>query len=486
MQNHTTQRAHTYNNLFDIGLLPPQDLGAESIIIGVLLNSDYEAKQTVYERVRESDFFNTAYAHVFRIISEYRDQGKEADIIKVRTELSKAGVLEQYGGVKWVMELSNPFCWGEALHTNIDHVINCSIKRKTIETLKPLIYKMHDMSYDAHEVIPDLEDVGVGVLERLSVSGASKLNEVIIDVMTDVGARASGITKDGVRTYINSVDRLIHQWGNSDLIVVGARPAMGKTSFIVSAGLNMAKNNVPVGVFSLEMSSKQLVSRIISQELEIASDDIMKRAMDETRLMHVNKNLNKLDGLPMYFDDKAALSIEDFKVRAARMVKTHGVKCIFVDYLQLMTSRESNKRGTNREQEISSISRGLKVTAKELNIPIVVLSQLSREVEKRSDKRPLLSDLRESGSIEQDADQVGFLYRPEYYGVTQDQNGCDVSGIGEYICAKNRNGGLGIARMRFIPEYTKYCDESVGYAPSQMKPNTDFTQSANQIDEAPF
>jgi replicative DNA helicase len=345
---------------------------------------------------------------------------------------------------------------------------------------------MHDMSYDAHEVIPDLEDVGVGVLERLSVSGASKLNEVIVDVMTDVGARASGITKDGVRTYINSVDRLIHQWGNSDLIVVGARPAMGKTSFIVSAGLNMAKNNVPVGVFSLEMSSKQLVSRIISQELEIASDDIMKRAMDETRLMHVNKNLNKLDGLPMYFDDKAALSIEDFKVRAARMVKTHGVKCIFVDYLQLMTSRESNKRGTNREQEISSISRGLKVTAKELNIPIVVLSQLSREVEKRSDKRPLLSDLRESGSIEQDADQVGFLYRPEYYGVTQDQNGGDVSGIGEYICAKNRNGGLGIARMRFIPEYTKYCDESVGYAPSQMKPNTDFTQSANQIDEAPF
>ncbi len=486
MKNHTTPRDRTYNNLFDIALIEPQDIGAEAIIIGVLLSNDYASKQIIYERIREVDFYDVGYAHVFRIIAEYRNNSKDVDIVCIRTELSKAGVLDEYGGVNWVMALSTPYCWGEALQTNIDHVINCSIKRMAIQTLKPLVYKIHDMQYDGQEIIPDLEKIGSEILDRVSVEGATKLNEVIVDVMSDVGARASGITQDGVRSYIMSVDNLIHQWGNSDLIIVASRPAMGKTSFIVSVGLNMAKNQIPVGIFSLEMSSKQLVSRIISQELEIASDDIMKRAMDETRLTYVNRNLNKLDGLPMYFDDKASLSIEEFKVRATRMVKTHGVKCIFVDYLQLMTSRESGKRGTNREQEIASISRGLKVTAKELDIPIIVLSQLSREVEKRADKRPLLSDLRESGSIEQDADQVGFLYRPEYYGVTEDHNGNDVRGIGEYICAKNRNGGLGIARMRFVPEYTKYCDEANVYVPTQMKPNTDFTQPTNNLEDEPF
>jgi len=264
----------------------------------------------------------------------------------------------------------------------------------------------------------------------------------------------------GVPSGFTNLDRVTSGWQPTELIILAARPAMGKTAFVVSALRNAAVDHgKPVAIFSLEMSSVQLVNRLISAEAEIDSEKIRKGTLAPHEWTQLHHKIQRLTEAPIFIDDTPALSILELRAKCRRLKAQHDIQMVVIDYLQLMSGDSSNKGGGNREQEIASISRALKNLAKELNVPVIALSQLSRAVETRGgDKKPQLSDLRESGSIEQDADMVCFLYRPEYYNITQDENGNSTVGIGEVIIAKNRSGSLDTVQLRFVGKYTKFCD----------------------------
>lgn len=259
---------------------------------------------------------------------------------------------------------------------------------------------------------------------------------------------------NGLLTGVESIDRILKGFKAPDYIVIAGRPAMGKTALVVTLAKNISINlNKPVGIFSLEMSNDQLFTRMVSAETAIPTDEIFN-GLNKYQLESVEHYLPKLISSNLYFDDTAGLKLSQFKQKARRMVNQYHVELIIIDYLQLMTG--DGKSSGNRESEISEISRGIKKIAKELNVPIIALSQLSRAVESRADKIPMLSDLRESGSIEQDADIVGMLFRPEYYGIKQDEMGNDTTGKGYLIISKHRNGKLGWCPMNFIPHLTKF------------------------------
>ena len=264
----------------------------------------------------------------------------------------------------------------------------------------------------------------------------------------------------GIPSGFTNLDRLTGGWQRSDLVIMAARPGMGKTAFVLSIARNAAVDfKRPIAVFSLEMSSMQLVNRLISGEAEISSEKLRKGNLEPWEWEKLTKKVGSLSEAPLFIDDSPGLNIFELRAKCRRLKMQHDVQMIIIDYLQLMSGGVDGKSGGNREQEISTISRGLKGIAKELNIPVIALSQLSRAVETRGgDKRPMLSDLRESGAIEQDADMVIFLYRPEYYGITEDENNNSVRGIGEIIIAKHRNGALDTVRAKFIGQFAKFAD----------------------------
>ncbi|MEO7080682.1 MAG: replicative DNA helicase, partial [Flavobacteriales bacterium] len=267
----------------------------------------------------------------------------------------------------------------------------------------------------------------------------------------------------GIPTGFAQLDKLTAGWQRSDMIIVAARPAMGKTAFVLSMARNIAvEHKQPVAVFSLEMSSTQLVTRLIASESGISSEKLRKGELNDQEFTVLHQNIARLSNAPIFIDDTPALNIFELRAKCRRLKSQHNVQLIIIDYLQLMTAGAEGQRGGNREQEISSISRSIKSIAKELDVPIIALSQLSRAVETRGgDKKPMLSDLRESGAIEQDADLVCFLYRPEYYKIHEDEHGSTI-GIGEVIVAKHRNGAIDTVRLRFIPELAKFTDLETG------------------------
>ncbi|MEY3585712.1 MAG: replicative helicase, partial [Bacteroidota bacterium] len=261
----------------------------------------------------------------------------------------------------------------------------------------------------------------------------------------------------GVPTGFHGLDKITSGWQRSDMIVLAARPGMGKTAFVLSMARNSAVDyNMGVAIFSLEMSAVQLVKRLIASETRLPAEKLRKGDLKEHEFQQLHSRITKLATAPIFIDDTAGISVFDFRAKCRRLKAQHNIEMIIIDYLQLMSAKDG-KGGGNREQEISTISRSIKEIAKELNVPIIALSQLSRSVETRGgDKKPMLSDLRESGAIEQDADIVSFIYRPEYYNITQDDNGNSLHGIGEIIIAKHRNGALDSVQLRFVPEYARF------------------------------
>jgi replicative DNA helicase len=244
-----------------------------------------------------------------------------------------------------------------------------------------------------------------------------------------------------------------------NLIYIAARPGVGKTGLMISIAIAAARENKPVAIFSMEMTKEELMFRITAQIAQVEVERIMSQKPDEAELQSIHANLGKVEGLPIYIDDTPALSIFDFRAKATVLKEQYGIELIMTDYVQLMTTGVTqNKYGGSREQEISVISRGSKQVAKELNVPVVALSQLTREVEKRTDKRPQLSDLRDSGSLEQDADAVVFIYRPEYHHEYTDKNGNSTIGVAEIIISKNRNGKIANKKCRFISKFAQFTD----------------------------
>jgi replicative DNA helicase len=314
--------------------------------------------------------------------------------------------------------------------------------------------------HDALEIYTNFMDDMNAVFQVNLKDGAKRMPDIVSEATSSIISRYNmDVVVSGCSTSIQAVDRILGGHQKSDLTYMAGRPAMGKTAMALSEVISLAKKNIPVAFFSLEMSNVQLVYRLASMESGISAEKLMKYKLDKQELQEYYMTVDILNGLPIYIDDSSSLTVFDFRAKLKQLVYKHKIEIAYIDYVQLMSLGGGNKRNNvSREQELSAISRTLKQVAKECNIPIVVLSQLSRQVESRQDKRPMLSDLRESGSLEQDADVVVFLYRPEYYGITEADDGSSTEGLAEFIVAKQRNGGTGIVPIRFKHETMQYVD----------------------------
>jgi len=461
----------------DGGRVPPQALDLEEAVLGAML-IDREALGRAIDLLQPEAFYTEPHQHIFASISRLFGAGQAVDILTVTQDLRQQGLLEMVGGEYKLIHLSQRVSSSAHVEYHARIVVQKHIQRELIRI--------------SSEIIEDAFDEGTDVLELLDKSEQSLFNvaqgnlkrnyESSLDLVKQALDRIQEISKkeglSGVPSGFTGVDRVTSGWQRSDLIIIAARPGMGKTAMVLSMARNMAvDHSIPVAIFSLEMSSVQLIMRLIASETGINSETLRKGNLSPTEWKQLTTKVHALENAPLYIDDTPGLSIFDLRAKCRRLVSTHKVGIIVIDYLQLMTAAVGKGSG-NREQEISTISRSLKSIAKELQVPVIALSQLSRAVETRGgSKRPLLSDLRESGAIEQDADIVSFIYRPDYYQIHEwddDQTPCE--GQAEFIIAKHRNGSLENVRLRFEGAMAKFSDlDSRPSAPSAV-----FESSMNQ------
>lgn len=440
------------------GKMPPQALELEEAVLGAML-IEKEAPVRVLDALRSDVFYKEANQTIFESIKSLFERGEPVDLLTVTNDLRKSGKLEFVGGAYYITHLTNRVASSANIEYHSKILIQKWIQRELIRISGEISTKAFDVTIDAFELLDDAEKKLFAVKNDSIKKNYDTIENLIHKAITQIESlkdHQDGLT--GVASGFTALDRITAGWQKSDLIILAARPGMGKTAFVLSMARNAAVDfGIPVAVFSLEMSSIQLVTRLISGETQLAGEKLKTGNLKDFEWEQLNARVQKLSDAPIYIDDTPQLSIFDLRAKARRLKSNRNIELLVVDYLQLMRGDEGNKSG-NREQEISYISRNLKSLAKELDIPIIALAQLSRAVEQRPDKRPLLSDLRESGSIEQDADMVGFIYRPEYYGYKDDDEGHDIRGMAEIIIAKHRNGPTNTARLRFKGEYAKFED----------------------------
>lgn len=440
----------------NISKLLPQDADLERAILGVIL-LEKESILKAAPILKEGHFYEVNHQLIYKTIYKLFVDGKPCDMVTVAIELKKSGNIEVIGGVTYLQQLTNRVNSSVTLESNIRYLQEIAIKREIIHISSKVLDSCHSDTSDGFEILSMVQNRINSLIKGMDNGRTKHISVIMKECFEHLEASISKQGLTGVLTGFSSLDEITGGWQNSDLIIMAARPGMGKTALVVSMARNMALMfNQPVALFSLEMSDRQLVNRIIAGETKSYSSNQLNRgAIDNAELNHILQVTGPLGGCPLYIDDTAGLSIVAFRTKAYRLVAEFGVKCIIVDYLQLMKAESKG----NREQEISEISRTLKMVAKELNIPIIALSQLSRAVESRGgDKRPMLSDLRESGAIEQDADIVTFIYRPEYYGIKEDEQGNSTLGTAEVIFAKHRSGSLGTVLLKFESRFAKFSD----------------------------
>jgi replicative DNA helicase len=375
----------------------------------------------------------------------------------VVNQLRKYGKIELIGGAYYIAELTAKVSSAANIEYHARVIIEMAIKRDLIQIASQIHHDAYEDVTDVFELLDKTEQSIFQISDsnlRKNYDNMRNLMARAIQELQVLKEHKDGLT--GVPSGFTELDRMTSGWQKSDLVIIAARPGMGKTAFVVSALRNAAVDfKIPVAIFSLEMASIQLVNRMISAEAELESEKIKKGNLADHEWTQLVHKTSKLSSAPIFIDDTPALSILELRAKCRRLKAEHGIQIIVIDYLQLMRGEQ----GGNREQEIASISRALKGIAKELSVPVLALSQLSRSVETRGgDKKPQLADLRESGSIEQDADIVMFLYRPEYYKITVDEEGMPTQGTGEVIIAKHRNGSTGSVKLKFIGKYTKFAD----------------------------
>ena len=441
-----------------LGHLQPQALEIEKAVLGALM-IDKDAYAIVCEILRPESFYEPRNQMVYTAIRDLSMDEKPVDMLTVADQLAKSGKLEQVGGPGYIAELSS----GVATSANIEYHANIiaqkSLARQLISFASAIQTKAFDETIDVEDLMQEAE----GSLFELSQHNMKKdytaIDPVIAQAVKgiqDAAKNTDGLT--GVSTGYFKLDDITSGWQASDLVIIAGRPAMGKTSFALSMAKNIAADlRTPMAFFSLEMSNVQLVNRLISNACEIQGSKILNGQLQRDEWERLDKNINNLLGAPLYVDDTPGLSVFELRTKARRLVREHGIKLIMIDYLQLMNA--NGMRFSSRQEEVSTISRSLKGLAKELNIPILALSQLNRGVESREGlegKRPQLSDLRESGAIEQDADMVLFVHRPEYYHIYQDDNGRDLHGMAQIIIAKHRKGATGDVLLTFRGEFTRF------------------------------
>jgi len=420
---------------------------------------DKKGVDEVIDILQPEAFYKEANQHVFTAIHTLFETSEPIDLLTVSSCLRKMGLLEKVGGDFYLVQLSKKVSTSAHIEFHARIILQKFIQRSLIKISNEIIEDAYKDSIDVF----DLLDVAESKLYDVTQGNIKKSSETAQNLVIQAKKRIEEIAKrdglSGVATGFEKLDALTSGWQPSDLIIIAARPGMGKTALTLSMARNIAvTKQTPVAFFSLEMSSVQLITRLISAETGLSSEKLRTGKLASHEWEQLNVKVGDLERAPLFIDDTPSLSIFDLRAKARRLSSQHGIKLIVVDYLQLMTAGTSNKSG-NREQEISTISRNLKALAKELDIPVIALSQLSRAVETRGGtKRPLLSDLRESGAIEQDADIVSFIYRPEYYGIDEwdDDERTPSGGQAEFIVAKHRNGGLDNIRLKFIGHLGKF------------------------------
>lgn len=439
------------------GRLQPRDVEIEAAVLGALM-LEKDAYTEVCDILKPESFYEPAHQTIYSAVQALGAAQEPIDMLTVTEALRQMGELDKVGGPMYIAELTSRVASGAHVEYHARIVAQKYLARELIRFSSEIESKAFDESNDVDDLLQEAEGKLFEISQRNVKKDVTQIDPVIqqaLEQIQNAANRTSGLS--GLETGYHDLDRITSGWQNSDLIIIAARPAMGKTAFVLSMAKNMAVNyNTPIAVFSLEMSNVQLLNRLISNACELEGEKIKSGRLTEMEWDQLMSRIKHLYGAPLYIDDTPSLSIFELRTKARRLVREHQVAMIIIDYLQLMNA--SGMKFGSREQEVSMISRSLKQLAKELNIPIIALSQLNRQVENRTDgKKPQLSDLRESGAIEQDADIVCFIHRPEYYlksGV--DAEGRDIRGKAEFIIAKHRSGSTADVDMRFRSKFARF------------------------------
>ncbi len=443
---------------FERGKIPPQAIDLEEVVLGAMM-IDKKGVDSVIDILHPEVFYKESHQFIFESIVKLFENTEPIDILTVSSKLKSLGKLEKVGGDYYLVQLSQKVSSSAHIEYHARIILQKHIQRSLIRISSEIIEDSYDETKDVFNLLDTAESKLYDVTQGNIKKSTETAQSLVIQAKKKIEEISNKDGLSGIPSGFPELDKLTSGWQPSDLIIVAARPGMGKTALTLSMARNMSvAKKIPVAFFSLEMSSIQLITRLISSETGLTSEKLRTGNLEKFEWEQLNVKVSALENAPLYIDDTPSLSIFDLRAKARRLSSQYGIKLIVIDYLQLMTASISNKNG-NREQEISTISRNLKALAKELNIPIIALSQLSRAVETRGgSKRPILSDLRESGAIEQDADIVSFIYRPEYYKIEEwdDEERTPSSGQAEFIVAKHRNGGLDNIRLKFVSSLGRF------------------------------
>ena len=436
----------------ELGRIPPHDIEAEQAIIGSML-TDKDAVIAAVEVLQEQDFYREDNKIIYSAILNLYNRAEPIDIITLKSELKSMGKFEAVGGLEYIVQLPDKVPTTSNVEQYIKIVEEKSMLRALIKTADELITLGYDPTQEVEQVIDTAEKKIFQVMQKKNQKGYSSIKDILVDTFTQLEQlynQKDSIT--GVPTGFVDLDYRTSGLHNSDLILVAARPAMGKSAFALNIATNAAvRAKVPVAIFSLEMSKEQMTNRILCSEAMVDSAKVRTGKIDDDEWAKLAATSGELSEAGIYIDDTPGISIMEIRAKCRKMKLEKNIGLVVIDYLQLVQG--SNKKGGSREQEIAEISRSLKILAKEIDVPVIALSQLSRAPEQRIDHRPMLSDLRESGSIEQDADIVMFLYRDDYYNEDTEKKN-----IAEVIIAKHRSGATGTVELLWLANYTKFAN----------------------------
>lgn len=445
------------------GKMPPNAVDFERLVIGTFL-IDKKGLDHSIDLLTPEVFYDPRHQVIFATILKLYEGNHPVDLMTIIQDLKKEDKLSQAGGDHYIIDLTMGVSSSAHIEYHVRVILEKYILRSLINVSANVIDSSYKESTDVFELLDKAEQSFFEITNGTIKKGFDTANSLVKQAIDTIKSLKDKEGLSGVPSGFRDIDKETGGWQNSDLIIIAARPAMGKTAFLLSMARNIAVGHkIPMVLFSLEMASVQLITRMIASETRISSEKLRKGTLDDEEWQRLFSNVSELENAPLFIDETPSLSIFDFRAKCRRLVMQHGVKLIMVDYLQLMTAGGGGKGVGNREQEISMISRSLKAIAKELNVPVIALSQLSRSVEARPGKRPQLSDLRESGAIEQDADIVSFIFRPEYYKIAvwdNDEEGQETSteNQAELIIAKHRNGATADVRLSFLKHFAKFGD----------------------------
>ncbi len=435
------------------GRIPPQAVDVEMAVLGAML-LEKESIARALDLIDEDVFYKEAHRLIFQSMITLFDRSEPVDLVTLTEELRRRGVLEKIGGSYYLTELTNKVASAANVEYHAKIVLEKALMRQLIASSNEISGRAYDDAEDAFDLLDEAEQKIFKISERNLKRSFVSMNVALhktMEMLESIHGRHSGVT--GVPTGFTQIDNLTGGFQKSDLIIIAGRPSMGKTAFVLSLARNAAIDfDIPVAFFSLEMSSQQLVLRLICAEARVDQHKVRTGRLPEDEWKYLSTRIGKLAKAKIFIDDTPSLGILELRAKARRLKAEHNIQLLVVDYLQLM---QGPKGMDSREREISSISRSLKALAKEIDVPVLGLSQLNRAVEARSDKRPMLADLRESGAIEQDADVVMFVHRAEAYGI-KEEKGQSTEGIAEIIIGKQRNGPTDTAKMTFIKTYARF------------------------------